>query len=259
VSTAVVAVVGGVVWAQDVPARLHMTAAEAGALFTRTVVEGGFQYSRVAAQAFIALPPEARATLVRDGFAWARTYAASPAFKAAYEKMREDGKPIERPFDNTVDEELAARQAKQKKDLDDARAAFVNLPAADRAQMDEVVKQSEAQMKDPKMIALERQSIVAEREDVKQSYERAVAQWQKDNPTDPQVLIAQRLKMLLDASAGVDFTAKTRTVPDGGTEFVDGAFESKPNGWKMAFRAGEPAVTAARAAATDWLKTLPKP
>lgn len=256
---ATVAAVSGVVWAQDVVARLHMTGAEASDVFTRTVADGGFRYSHAAAQAFMALPAQERATVVREGFAWARAYAGTPAFKAAYEKMREGDKPTETTFDTTVDQELAARQAKQKKDLADARAAFVNLPAADRAQMDEVVKQSEAQMKDPKMIALLRQSIVSERDEAKKDYGRSLAQWQKDYPADPQVLVARRLQMLLNVSTGIDFTAKTRTIPGGGTEFVDGQFESKPEPWKMGFRAGEPAVNAARAAATDWLKALPKP
>jgi hypothetical protein len=259
VGVAVVAAsLGAVVWAQDVPARVRMTAEEASTSFVRAVAGNGPSYSRQAAQAFMALSPAARATLVRDGFAWARAYSTSPAFKAAYEKIRQSRKPTEKTFDTTVDEELAKRQAKEKKDLDDALAAFVNLPAADRKQMEEVVRQAAAQMKDPQMIAAVRQSIVGEREEARKDYEDSMASWQKDFPADPQALIAERLQMILKESDGIDFTAKTR-VSGGRTEFVEATFESKPDPWKMAFRAGEPAVTAARAAATDWLKALPKP
>jgi hypothetical protein len=253
-----VTAVSGVVWAQAVAGRLGMTPEDADDNFLQMVVSGGLSYTRTAAQAFMALPPAARATLVRDGFAWARAYSTSPAFKAAYDKMRSDNKPVERTFDNTVDEEAAARRAKQKKEMEESRAALVNLPAADRAQMEAVLTQAEAQMATPQMIAAVRQGIAAERQEAHDDYVTSLATWQKDYPTDPQVLIARRLQRLLNESAGIDFTAKTR-VNGRGTEFVDGTFESKPSYWKMGFRAGEPAVTAARTAASDWLKALPKP
>jgi hypothetical protein len=38
--------------------------------------------------------------------------------------------------------------------------------------------------------------------------------------------------------------------------FVDEDLETKPREWKMLFRAGKPAVDAARAAAEEWLKAL---
>jgi hypothetical protein len=251
--------VSGVVWAQDVTARLHVTAAEAADTFTRTVANGGLWYSRTAAQAFIALPLQQRATVVREGFAWARAYAATPAFTAAYEKVRSDSKPVEPVYDKTVDEEVAAERAKEKKDLEDSRAGFANLPAANRAELEAVIAQTKAQMDNPQMIAAMRQGIVSERQEAHDDYVTSLAQWQKDYPADPRVLIASRLQVLLDESAAIDFTARTRTLPGGRVEFVDDTFESKPDPWKMAFRAGEPAVSAARAAASDWLKALPKP
>ena len=41
------------------------------------------------------------------------------------------------------------------------------------------------------------------------------------------------------------------------SRFADPKFESKNDFWKRCFRAGKPAVDAARAAAQSWLASLP--
>jgi hypothetical protein len=254
--TVAVASLGAIVWAQDVPARARMTAAEASASFVQAVADHGLSYPRQAVEAFMALPPAGRATLVRDAFAWARAYSTSPAFKAAYEKVRQERKPDAPTYDTTVDQELAKKQAEQKKDMDDALALAAQLPAANRAEMEQIVRQNIARMKDPQVVEMMRQSIVADRQEESDEYQASLAEWQKAFPADPQVLVAERLHAILDNTADIDFTAKTRQ--DGAVmEFVDGTFESKPEPWKMGYRAGQAAVAAARTAAADWLKALP--
>jgi hypothetical protein len=39
-------------------------------------------------------------------------------------------------------------------------------------------------------------------------------------------------------------------------KFVEGAYESKPGNWKLCYRAGKPAVEAARAFAASWIKEI---
>ena len=60
---------------------------------------------------------------------------------------------------------------------------------------------------------------------------------------------------MLDATADVDFNAKLVS-RSGRMAFVDPALEEKSSDWKMAYRAGREAVSAARLAAAAWLKEL---
>ena len=69
-----------------------------------------------------------------------------------------------------------------------------------------------------------------------------------------------RLREFLAESATVDFTAKTALSKEKKKQtFVNPEYELKPLQWKMMYRAGKPAVDAARAAAQDWLKALGGP
>ena len=72
---------------------------------------------------------------------------------------------------------------------------------------------------------------------------------------DPGVTLKRRLQAFLDATAEVDFDAKT-TGQGGSRRFVDEQYEAKPPEWKMCFRAGREASDAARAFAKDWLAEL---
>ena len=66
-----------------------------------------------------------------------------------------------------------------------------------------------------------------------------------------------RLREFLAESATVDFTAKTALSKEKRKQtFVNPDYELKSSQWKMMYRAGRPAVDAARAAAQDWLKAL---
>jgi hypothetical protein len=76
--------------------------------------------------------------------------------------------------------------------------------------------------------------------------------WETQFPEDPQVLIARRLREFLDACRDVDFEAKLD--PESGA-FLEERYESKPNDWKLCYRAGREAVTAGRAIASGWLSS----
>ena len=77
-----------------------------------------------------------------------------------------------------------------------------------------------------------------------------------DRPADSLVVIARRLRRFLDVSADVNFDAALVTV-NGARRFADPALQAKSSEWKLCFRAGREAVTAARAQAEAWLQTLP--
>lgn len=74
-------------------------------------------------------------------------------------------------------------------------------------------------------------------------------------PKDPNVAIKQALKTVLAATEGIDFAAATEQ-RESRRFFTNPAYESKPETWKMAFRAGRDATEGARAFVKSWLAEL---
>ncbi len=251
-----VLLIGAALLAQALPSQLGLSAGDAQGYFLDSIAQGGVSYG-AAGKAFVALPTAARVTVVREGLGWARAYADSAAFKAAYTKRRDQQKPEAPAVDGTVDQELKKKQDEQKKQLADSRAMLAQLPADQRTQMEAIFKQTETQMNDPAYVALMRKGIEMDRASAQQQYQSALAEWQKNYPADSNVLIARRLQLFLAVSADVDFSAK---VEGAGTSkrFVNPDYQQKPSDWKMCYRAGKEPVDAARAAVSDWLKALPK-
>lgn len=256
IGTAALLLVTAVTLAQTLPSQLGLGATDAQGYFLDSIAQGGVSYGS-AGKAFVALPTAARVTVVREGLAWARAYADSAAFKTAYAKRRDQQKPEAPTFVGTVDQALKQKQDEQKKQLADSRAMLAQLPADQRAQMESIFKQTETQMNDPAYVAMMRQGIEMDRASAQKQYQDALAEWQKNYPADPNVLIARRLQLFLTVSADVDFTAKLEGSGTSKT-FVNPAYQQKPSDWKMCYRAGKEPVDAARAAVTDWLKALPK-
>src|SRR5258708_2398958 len=95
----------------------------------------------------------------------------------------------------------------------------------------------------------------AARADRTRQYEQELATWKRDFPESAAPVIAKRLREFLAASADVDFAAKL-TFRTGKMVFENQAYEQKPGQWKMCYRAGKEATTAARTAAQAWLKEL---
>lgn len=72
---------------------------------------------------------------------------------------------------------------------------------------------------------------------------------------NPNVTLKRRLEQFLELSADVDFAAPT--VGEGSARrFEKPEDEAKPREWKMCFRAGPEATSAARAYAKEWLAEL---
>lgn len=225
------------------------------------LVGGQFNYW-VFKQGWNATPAVARAALVQGGLEWAKAFAASPAFAQAYAQRRAENKPEASQYDQTIEQEMAAERAKQAKELDDFKAQVKSMPADQQKAMKDVatmMEQQAAQMaKDPQMQAMIRQGKETERADRVQHYKDSMAQWQKDWPADPKPLIAKRLKQFLAACGDMDFAAKTIHDPAIDKQrFAETRYEMKPAEWKYCYRAGKPAVDAARGVATAWLKELP--
>ena len=112
-----------------------------------------------------------------------------------------------------------------------------------------------AQMNTPEMRKMRLDMIVAGRTELTKQYQQELANWKRNFPEDPAPVIAKRLREFLAASADVDFAA-TLTPRNGKMVFENAAYENKSGQWKMCYRAGKEATTAARTAVQAWLKEL---
>lgn len=248
----------GIVWAADVLRALGVDEAQARAT-VESAIKSGSVSVWAARTAFKAAAPGERATLVQESAAWAKAYTESPAFSAAWQQARESAKPSPPAAKPSVDEELKSQQAEQRRQVEEMKKSVASMPAEQRQAMDAAVKSMVAQMDqmqaDAQMQQLLRQGIEAGRVAEQQEFEEATKRWQESYPADPRGLIERRLQAFLDKCADVDFDAKL--VANGSKmRFADDNLERKPPEWKLCFRAGREAVTAARTAATAWLAAL---
>lgn len=214
----------------------------------------------LAAKAFRAAESTLRVKLVQGALAWIKAYTESAAFKADYDKQREADKPVPPKARDSVDGELAKQKADRDKNLEEMKKNLAKMPANMRPQMEATIKQMAEmyakQDANPQMAAMMRQGLEAQRTADQQSYQDRLVQHDKRFPADPKVLIAQRLQAFLDLSKDVDYSAQLYAAENGKKRFVNAAYESKPENWKLCYRAGKPSVDVARAFAASWLKEL---
>jgi hypothetical protein len=223
-----------------------------------TVINSGVYNPGLPAGAFKLMPAGARAEAVAAGVAWLKTYTASAEFKQKYAAIRETHKPPAPEFAGTPEEEIKKADEEQKQQAEESKKALAALPADQRAQIEEAMKAAQAaaaQMNTPEMRKMRLDAIKAERASRTRQYEQELATWQRNYPESAGPVIAKRLREFLAVSADVDFSAKL-TSRNGKMVFENPAYEQKPGQWKMCFRAGQEATTAARAAAQAWLKEL---
>jgi hypothetical protein len=248
----------GILLAQSVWAGLGVSDAT-GKQMVDEWLRSGYLNASPAAKAFKAAAPASRAALVRSAMGWAKTYTESPAFKAEYEKRRQADRPSAPEVKGTVDDELARQSAERRKGIEDMKKSLAQMTPEMRKSMEEAVKEAEATNKkmetDPQMVAMFRQGIEAQRAGEQDEYKKRLAAYETRWPADPKALVARRLKEFLDITRDLDFDAKL--VPAGTKmRFAEPRYEEKPPTWKLCFRMGREAATAAREAAQAWLKAI---
>jgi hypothetical protein len=259
----VVLVLAACVWAGVLLAQNALAGLGIGDAAGKQIVDGwlasGYLNLSPAAKAFKAAAPGSRAALVKNAVAWAKTYTESPAFKATYEKERQASRPSPPEVNGTVDDELARQRAERRKSIEDMKKNLAQMTPDVRKSMEAAIKDAEAaNLKldaDPKMAAVFRQMVEAQRAGDQEAYQGRLAAFEKRWPADPKALVARRLQEFLDTSKDVDFDAKL--VPAGKLmKFADPRYEEQSPTWKLCYRAGREAVAAAREAIQGWLKAI---
>jgi len=264
VAAACLVVAGGCIAAlvaQDALARIGVKESDAQRDMVYSFVVHGSANPYSVRAPFKAALPGGRAAFAKGLAEWARSYTESAAFKTRYDRDRASAAPTP-PKAKNVDEELARQKAEQKKSLEDARKNLAQMPAEMRAQMEATFKQMEAEQAkrdaDPKYAALMRQMVEMQNVEDQKRFDQSLARYNQQYPADPRVLVAARLRQFLEVSKDVDFGAALVSGPDKKQRFANPAYESKPAEWKLCFRAGKDATSAAREAAQAWLAALGK-
>jgi hypothetical protein len=254
VTGVLIALLGTAGYGQDPLSQLGITPL-AARVAVNTVLSSGLNNPGLPAKAFNLLAPAARGQLATAGMAWLKNYVASPEFATQYAQVRDSHKPQPPQFAGTPEDEIKKADEEQKQQAAESRKAIASLPAEQRAQLEESLMAMLTQMNTPEMRKVRLDTVIADRAERTARYREALANWTRDFPERPAPLIAKRLREFLAVSADIDFTA-TLTPRNGKLIFENADYEQKPAQWKMCYRAGKEATTAARGAAQAWLKEL---
>ncbi len=255
--------------AEDVLATLGLRPNEAQASLFQ-VLGTGRMYDNAAKATFVKATTEARVALVQGALAWAKQYTESPEFAKRYATTRTQGEPrLSGRRTWTAEEELNKKQAffeqriaNEKKRLDEPPSPrqTPEQQQAARKWSEDLIKRTETELaryKDPVARAEMRKPYEAEEKEVKEAH----ARWEENYPADYRVVVAKRLRDFLALSETVDFGAKLVPCKNSWQHhscFADPTYEKKSEEWKRLYRAGKPAVDAARTFATNWLSEIEK-
>jgi hypothetical protein len=213
------------------------------------------------AKAYHTASVAARVAFVKEAFNWAKAYSETAAFKADYEKHRENAKPAAAEDKGSPDDQYKKMIADQQKQIDEMKKSMKTMSPDMQKAMQQVVDQLEEGMKktanDPQAAAMMKQSFAASAANDQEQAHKDVADYEQHYPADPKVSIARRLHAFLDESKNVNYSAQLTADGGGGKmRFADPQYEQKSDRWKMYYRAGREPMEAARAAATEWLKQI---
>ncbi len=256
----------------DVFSDLGITKQQAEEFLSNSISNGSLYYPRSANK----IPMANRASIVQAIGIFAKSYVKTDAFKNHYAEWWKDKEPVKPETPEARAAREKAEQAKSALDAEQGQKEMVqNLkkqiaetkdPAL-KKQLEEVLKTSiemQAQMKKQfesaefkaQMKQVEEMSNLAYAEEYKellQKYNADYAEWKAIQ--NPNVLIKQRLNRFLEISSRVDFNAELKT-ENGLRKFVKEEYEQKDDTWRRCYRAGKPAVDAARTIAQEWLKEI---
>lgn len=213
-------------------------------------------------KAYHAASTALQAQFVTNCVAWLKWYTESPAFLADYNRERAAAKPAPPESKGSADDQYAAYLANQRKQLEEMKKNVAAMSPDMQKQMAPAIKQMEASVeqmaKDPQMASMMKQGLAGQDAQGKKNYDDQLSRYNANYPADPKVLIANRLRQFLELSKDVNFNAKLVPIGGGRMDFADLQYRQKSADWKLCYRAGEPAVQAARNFAAEWLKQLPK-
>jgi hypothetical protein len=210
-------------------------------------------------RAFYKLPPATRGPAATALFGWAKAYVTSAAFKTAYAQHRRDVIGPETSLAQpSIDDEVQAQINEMRQSFAESRKIAASLPPASAAQLLRSLEEQEAKINSGEFEKLLRMGLAANRDERTDRAAGAAKENDERYPVDPTRIFARRLRQFLDATADVNFSARTIKLTGGpdGIEFIDRADRQRNWMWQEAVIVGPEATAAARAAAQARLKEI---
>ncbi|MGA9293416.1 MAG: hypothetical protein WBV81_12510, partial [Ignavibacteriaceae bacterium] len=203
-----------------------------------------------------------KVAIVNEVGKYVKEFTATKDFLNKYieYKNRKKPEPPEKP--KSIAEMKKEQKEAIKQGIDNLEKTKKQMPKDQQASFDETIKSFKEQLKevddpDNPMYNAQMENTMKQMYDEQvKEYHGNVAQWEKDYPTSPKPMIKIWLTKFLEGSKDVDFNAELAENQYGKKVFVKQSYESKPDLWKVCFRAGKETTNAARKYAENWLKEL---
>ncbi|QNA45088.1 hypothetical protein [Lacibacter sediminis] len=200
-----------------------------------------------------------RAAVASDILSYTKKYVSTADFIKNYNEMRDYYKPKFQKL-QTPDEMRAEAVANQKKSIAQIEESIKKADASTKPIFENVLitaKEDLKKIEDPnsKHNAAYAKNYEQAVKQNQQNYDRQIADWEAKYPSNHLLYVKKRLQEFLNETADIDFEAELIT-KNGKKYFVNRAYESKGNRWKMAFRAGQDVVTTARTFVEKWMSEI---
>ncbi|MBS4066923.1 MAG: hypothetical protein KGZ74_20340 [Chitinophagaceae bacterium] len=200
-----------------------------------------------------------RAAVTKDLLLYTKTYVGSPAFIKAYNELRQREKPEVRVMQTpeAMHKELIERSKKAVADMEASaqKADATMKPMFEKMVVDAKKQLKEAEDPNNKMIANYRKNYPQGLKDMEKVNQKLLEDWESKYPGNHLLFVKMRMQQFLDETKDIDFNAQL-IEKNGKKYFVNKAYESKGNRWKMAFRAGKDAVETARTFVQQWINEI---
>ncbi|ULQ53172.1 hypothetical protein [Flavihumibacter fluvii] len=200
-----------------------------------------------------------RSAITKDLLEYIKKHTASEAFKKEYASLKLDNKPTEQVVQSPEDmrKETIAMYKKSIAEMEETikKADANTKPIFEKVLVDAKKQLKEAEDPNNKQFAGYAKGYPDMVKSNKENYQRAIDTWEAEYPTNHMLFVKQRLQQFLAETRDIDFSAEL-TSKNGKNYFVNRAYESKSNRWKMAFRAGKEVVEPARAYVESWLNEI---
>jgi hypothetical protein len=208
-----------------------------------------------------------RVAVVNSIVAYAKNYINSAEFKNTWQEYQNKRSEVIRrslprkPEAKTIESIKADEKLLLEKRLTAVEANLnspnENVKKGATVQAANIKKEIQA-LDDPANTAVKRKFDMANRnyEYQLKLYNDAMQNFEAKYPSNPKLVLKQRLQDILNITADVDYAAELKDGDKGKKIFVNPEYERKPTEWKLAFRSGKAATDAVRAAAQQWLNEL---
>lgn len=240
--------------------QLGITKIDADRRITNSFLGGSFNIYGIKNAKNIALGN--RKAVVLDIFGYVKKQVSSSAFSKEYNAMREKYKP-EETIPQTPEQMKADNIAAAKKGIADIEASIKKADANTKAIFENVLVEARKNLKtieDP----LNKHHVAYTKnyeglvKSMKENHAYLLAEWEKKYPANPLLYVKMRLQQFMNETNDIDFAAELIT-KKGVKYFVNPAYESKGNRWKMAFRAGKEVIEPAREFVQQWMDEIITP